>query len=118
MRFALLGQAGAACAVAFGLAACTTTEEPAYYGDPVVGLEVAQSLCASCHAVDRDGASPNPGAPPLRSVLATYQPDRLVKDLEASVSINHRRMPTFYFGEHHAADLVAYLETIQPPPIR
>jgi cytochrome c len=118
LRSAMPRYVVAAGALASGLAGCTTAPEPAYHGDPVVGLEVAQSLCASCHAIGRQGASPNPRAPPLRSVLAHYQPDRLVRDLEASVRISHLRMPTFYFGEHHAADVVAYLETIQQQPVR
>lgn len=116
MRLSMVFWGGAASAAALGFAACTSAPQPAYYGDAVVGEEVAQSLCASCHSITKVGASPNPGAPPLRYVLANYHPDRLVKDLEESVSINHLRMPTFYFGEHHAADVVAYLKTIQEPP--
>jgi hypothetical protein len=85
-------------AAAAVLAACTTTEEPAYVGDAETGKEVAQSLCAS-----------------FRHVLANYHPERLAKDLDRAVSISHLRMPTFYFGEHHAADVVAYLKTIQQP---
>jgi mono/diheme cytochrome c family protein len=102
-------------AAAAVLAACTTTEEPAYVGDAETGKEVAQSLCASCHAIGPADASPNAGAPPLRHVLANYHPERLAKDLDRAVSISHLRMPTFYFGEHHAADVVAYLKTIQQP---
>lgn len=98
------------------LAACATTEEPAYVGDPETGRQVAQNMCASCHAIGADGDGPNAGAPPFRYVLANYDPDRLAKDLDLSVSISHLRMPTFYFGEHHAEDLVAYLKTIQQPP--
>lgn len=97
------------------MTACTTTPAPEYSGDPVAGLDVAQNLCASCHAIGREGASPNAGAPPLRYILSKYDADRLVEDLEESVSISHLRMPTFYFGEHHAADVVAYLQTIQQP---
>jgi mono/diheme cytochrome c family protein len=111
--------AGAGCCViVMALGACAIAPAPAYDGDPVAGREVARSLCASCHSIEAIGASPNPGAPPLRFVLANYNPDRLVDDLENAVSINHLRMPTFYFGDHHPADLVAYLETIQqsPPP--
>jgi hypothetical protein len=48
-------------------------------------------------------------------VLAGYRPDRLAEDLRNSVSISHLRMPTFYFGERHADDVVAYLKTIQQP---
>jgi mono/diheme cytochrome c family protein len=84
----------------------------------VAGHEVARGLCSSCHSIEAIGASPNPGAPPLRYVLASYNPERLAEDLENAVSISHLRMPTFYFGEHHAVDVVAYLKTIQqtPPP--
>jgi mono/diheme cytochrome c family protein len=84
-------------------------------GDPVEGRKVAENLCSSCHSIEAIGASPNPLAPPLRHVLATYRPDWLADDLRNSVSISHRRMPTFYFGEHHADDIVAYLKTIQRP---
>ena len=100
------------------LAACVATPAPAYDGDPVAGHDVARNLCSSCHSIEATGASQNPGAPPLRYVLAVYNPERLVEDLDNAVSISHLRMPTFYFGEHHPADLVAYLKTIQqaPPP--
>ena len=109
-RFVLLGAAAA-------LAACATAEEqPTYAGDPETGREVAQNLCASCHAIDVTGVSANPGAPPFRDVLAKYDAKRLERDLDQAVSISHLQMPTFYFGEHHAADLVAYLKTIQAQP--
>jgi cytochrome c len=97
------------------LGACATSEEPVYTGDPVVGLDVAQRLCASCHAIGVDGASQNPGAPPFRFILAHNDSVLLAKQLDEAVSISHLRMPTFYFGEHHAADLVAYIKTIQRP---
>ena len=96
-------------------AACATSEEEPYAGDPVEGREVAQNLCASCHSIEPTGASPNPGAPPLRHVLETYRPDWLADDLRNAVSISHLRMPTFYFGERHADDVVAYIKTIQRP---
>jgi len=109
---------GAAAIPALVLAACVGAPAPAYDGDPVAGHEVARGLCSSCHSIEAIGASPNPGAPPLRYVLASYNPERLAEDLENAVSISHLRMPTFYFGEHHAVDVVAYLKTIQqtPPP--
>jgi mono/diheme cytochrome c family protein len=116
MRSSAAAMMAAAAASFLVLAACVATPEPAYVGDPVQGHEAARSLCASCHAIEAVGASPNPGAPPLRCVLASYQPDRLVEDLEKAVSISHLRMPTFYFGDHHPADLVAYPKTIQQEP--
>ncbi len=105
-------------AASLALAACSTAPETAYAGDPGVGHTVAQEFCSSCHAIETEGASPHPGAPPLRHVLSGYDPDRLVKDLDNAVSISHLRMPTFYFGDHHPEDLVAYLKLIQQPPPR
>lgn len=104
----------ALCA-AMSVAACATSEEQAYAGDPIEGKEVARDLCASCHSIESTGASPNPGAPPLRYVLENYRPDWLADDLRNAVTISHLRMPTFYFGERHADDVVAYIKTIQRP---
>jgi cytochrome c len=98
------------------LAACASQPSPAYSGDPVEGQKVARDLCSSCHAIAASGDSPNPAAPPLRHVLASYDPARLAEDLNNAVQISHRQMPQFYFGEHHADDVVAYIKTIQTPP--
>lgn len=98
------------------LGACSSVEEPAYVGDPQVGRDVAERLCSSCHAIGVAGESPNPAAMPFRQILADRDAAQLAKDLDEAVSISHLRMPTFYFGEHHAADLVAYIQTIQQPP--
>lgn len=97
------------------VSACVTDEQADYAGDPIEGRAVTQSLCGSCHSIEIIGSSPNPAAPPLRYVLANYRPDWLADDLRNSVSLSHLRMPTFYFGEHHADDVVAYLKTIQRP---
>lgn len=115
MTGALTGLRRGIALASFALAACATGPEPTYVGDPVVGGEVAQNLCSSCHSIGRAGPSPNPGAPPLRFVVTDYGAERLARDLNNYVSISHLKMPTFYFGEHHADDLVAYLTTIQVP---
>ena len=97
--------------------ACATEPQPAWKtGDPKVGEKVAQDLCSSCHSIGATGESPNVSAPPLRTVLGNYRPDWLAEDLHNSVAISHRNMPTFYFGEDHEYDLVAYLLTIQERP--
>jgi hypothetical protein len=85
-------------------------------GDPEVGHQVAQDLCADCHAVERTGDSRNSAAPPLRTVLATYPPEWLATDLNTGQAIAFRRMPVFHFGEGHEYDLVAYLISIQETP--
>jgi len=108
--------AGGVIVVALATAACSSTAEATYVGDPIVGRQVAQDLCSSCHSIETIGASPNPGAPPLRYVLAGYEPERLARDFDDAVSISHLKMPTFYFDREHPYDLVAYLKTIQQTP--
>lgn len=95
-------------------AACqTTSPQPARPGNPVEGKQVSQALCGSCHAIEAGKASPNPAAPPFTAVLDRYGPRILAKDLENSVAISHLKMPTFYLGEGHGADIVAYLESLK-----
>jgi len=36
------------------------------------GLAIVQTSCASCHAIGVSGNSPREDAPPLRTVLASY----------------------------------------------
>lgn len=103
----------AAILTALALGACAGSPDAAPPGDPVEGRKVAGELCASCHSVEAAGESPNPVAPPLRIVLASYDPERLAEDLENAVAIRHLEMPRFYFGGNHARDVVAYIETIQ-----
>ncbi|MFT3724830.1 MAG: c-type cytochrome [Hyphomonadaceae bacterium] len=99
------------------LAACAAEPKPKWMsGDPRIGKQVAEDLCASCHAVGATGESINPAAPPLRTVLTNYRPDWLADDLHNAVEISHLKMPTFHFGDGHEYDLIAYLLTIQEKP--
>ncbi|MEZ5936915.1 MAG: cytochrome c [Hyphomonadaceae bacterium] len=82
-------------------------------GDPAVGQQVAESLCASCHALGDSETSPNSAAPAFRHVLEGYRPEALAADLKQAATISHRNMPTFYMEDSHVDDLVAYLLTIQ-----
>lgn len=102
--------------ICLALGGCATRTSPAPVGDPVEGQKVASDLCSSCHSIGAMGESPNHKAPPLRTVLSAYPEDKLVRDLTDAVHISHLKMPQFFFGETHAADLVAYLKTIQTQP--
>ena len=103
--------------VALVVSACST-EPPAAWqlGDPGIGHQVAQDLCADCHAIERTGDSRNPGAPPFRTILESYPPEWLATDLHNGRAIGFRKMPVFHFGEGHEYDLVAYLLSIQETP--
>lgn len=106
---------GVALAASLTIGACVTAIEPttAHAGDPANGRALAQNLCAGCHAIDAGSASPNADAPPLRTVLAGYPPDRLAADLDSARHIAFLQMPQFHLGEHGGADLVAYIQSIE-----
>ena len=99
------------------LLACSTQPLAAWQmGDPATGHQVAQDLCADCHAVERIGDSRNPNAPAFRTILKDYPPEWLATDLRDGRALAFRQMPVFHFGEGHEYDLVAYLLSIQDAP--
>jgi len=76
------------------------------------GREIALSECSSCHAVAEAGASPNPDAPPFRTVLSRYNADVLEEELIAGIRVTHP-MPEFQFNPQGVDALIAYLRSIQ-----
>lgn len=76
------------------------------------GRAIAERNCASCHAIDRKSASPRPGAPPLRDVLALYEADNLAYRFIEGMRVGHDDMPHFDFDVRAANSLIAYIGTI------
>jgi mono/diheme cytochrome c family protein len=83
--------------------------------DIAQGRRIAQRACASCHAVDRTSASPIPGAPPLREVLALYEADNLAYRFIEGMRVGHDDMPLFDMDVRTADMLIAYIGTISGP---
>jgi len=89
------------------------------YDDPAMienGREIAEMQCAFCHAVGAEGDSPRTDAPPLRTVLADYDPDALADDFREGIHVGHRDMPDFDFGPIGTDSVLAYLISIQVEP--
>ncbi|MFC3068361.1 c-type cytochrome [Phenylobacterium soli] len=79
------------------------------------GAEVAQR-CAACHAVGREGASPNNGAPPFRKLTARYNPIGLEKALKRIGRFGHFEMRPQQMSDADMADLAAYIASLEAPP--
>jgi mono/diheme cytochrome c family protein len=78
------------------------------------GQEIAQSRCASCHAIGSNTKSPLAGAPPLREVLAGYEDDEvLAYRFIEGMRVGHNEMPLFNFDVRSADALIAYLRSIR-----
>lgn len=78
------------------------------------GLQLAQQKCSGCHAVGPDGASANPGAPPLRSLYRRYPIDALRPAFTRGMEVGHRDMPRFTLSPAEVDRLLAYLGTLDP----
>lgn len=77
------------------------------------GRRLAETLCASCHAIGPRGDSQAPGAPRFRD-LANLEPGRSVDEVFAKgVLTMHPGMPSWGLTDRDQADLLAYLRTLQ-----
>jgi cytochrome c len=81
------------------------------------GRDIAEAQCARCHAVGVYGDSPNPIAPPFRTILSRYSADVLEEELIAGIQVAHP-MPDFQFNPQGTDALIAYLRSIQEGPAR
>jgi mono/diheme cytochrome c family protein len=93
------------------------------------GRLLAQRYCATCHAIDRQGRSPNAAAPPFRDLHARYRVDDLAEALAEGILVGHPAMPEMRFPPDDVRAILAYIKSIQgreqatldagaPPPAR
>ena len=78
------------------------------------GRAIAATNCGGCHSVDRTGASPNPKAPPFRTLGQSYPDEDLEESLAEGIVTGHRKMPQFQFSSADVQDLIAFLKDLQP----
>lgn len=78
------------------------------------GHEVAERQCASCHAIDLTGESPDPLAPPLRDLFKRYPVYALDEMLRKGLEVGHRRMPRFVLPSEDIGPLLDYLRDLDP----
>jgi mono/diheme cytochrome c family protein len=91
--------------------AAITLSATAYGQDAGVGLRIAESECAGCHAVGKEGRSPLPAAPPFREFGRRWSIDQGA--VGERISVAHGDMPEFIFEPDEIADLVEYLLSVQ-----
>lgn len=78
------------------------------------GEALVKANCAECHAVERRGDSPNPKAPPFRTLGQRYKLDDLQEALAEGIVVGHggADMPHFVFEPPEIDDIIAYLKRI------
>lgn len=77
------------------------------------GQQITETQCLVCHSLDGSKASPRSDAPPLSTVLATYNPNSLADDFREHIHVGHPDMPDFDFNVKQTEGLLAYLTSIQ-----
>ncbi len=80
-----------------------------------VGRTLAETHCATCHAIGKIGQSPNPKAPRFTTLAQRYPLENLAEALSEGILVGHGPMPEFQFEPDQVDGLIAYLKSIQSP---
>jgi mono/diheme cytochrome c family protein len=76
------------------------------------GRELAQRVCAECHAVLREQArSPNEAAPSFAFIAGI--PGMTAIALNVALTTSHRAMPNIMLEADERADIVAYILSLK-----
>ncbi|HAY05990.1 MAG TPA: cytochrome c [Hyphomonas sp.] len=112
---------------ALTLFACSKTSEPPVaeappVAEPVVteqdemigrGEAIAETACASCHAIGAETESPHPYAPPFSLLDQVVDLGTLKQTFTEGINTDHPDMPNWQFDQIDIDGLVAYLESVQ-----
>ncbi len=80
------------------------------------GRVLVKENCSRCHAVGLEGVSPNPEAPPFRTLSSKYPVEDLAESLAEGIVSGHPEMPIFVFSPHDVDAIIDYLQSIQAKP--
>jgi mono/diheme cytochrome c family protein len=69
--------------------------------------------CGKCHATDKVSESPLKIAPPFRELHLRYPVESLQEALVEGIKTGHANMPEFRLDSGQAADVIAYLKTLE-----
>ena len=91
-------------------------------GDAAEGASLTQQghalvikMCASCHAIGKDDASPHAAAPAFRNLDLRTDLDTFATRLRRGLMSGHQDMPTFRFSRDDATAISAYVRSVQGP---
>lgn len=122
------GAALPALLAALMLFACSKATEPApadaavAAAEPVIteqdemigrGEAIAETACASCHAIGAETESPHPYAPPFSLLDQVVDLGTLKQTFTEGINTDHPDMPNWQFDEIDIDALVAYLKSVQ-----
>ena len=77
------------------------------------GQAMAERLCARCHAVGKEGASPLKEAPAFRTFAQKWPIESLAEAFAEGIVTGHPDMPEFKFEPKQIDALLSYLDSVQ-----
>jgi cytochrome c len=102
-------------ALALSLAIALSGARPALALNPSAdrGRAFVRSHCATCHAVERTGASPWPQAPAFRDLHRRYPVEDLAESFAEGIRTGHPSMPEWKLDPGEINDMIEYLHTLE-----
>jgi cytochrome c len=77
------------------------------------GQTLVRANCSRCHATGKVGLSTLKIAPPFRDLHLRYPVEDLQESLVEGIRSGHDNMPEFRFDVGQAADVIAYLKSLE-----
>lgn len=79
----------------------------------LAGRQIAETLCAGCHAIGADDTSGHVDAPAFRTLSQHYPVRYLEEAFAEGILVGHTDMPEFQFEPDQVEQLIVYLESVQ-----
>jgi tetratricopeptide (TPR) repeat protein len=76
------------------------------------GKDIAERICAFCHAIGPTGHSPNAKAPPFRTLAERHPELSLREPLSRGIAAPHEAMPKFEMTVEEVDSLIAYINSL------
>lgn len=76
------------------------------------GKELAQLLCARCHAIEGPGPGKEEKSPPFSTLVPKLTLEGVADQLLEGLLLGHDPMPKWEFSEQQAVDLLLYIESV------
>lgn len=76
------------------------------------GHDLARLVCSKCHAIGATGASPNPDAPPFRTLLEKLTLEGIEDELAEGIRLGHQPMPQWEFSSQQIYDLGSFIASL------
>jgi mono/diheme cytochrome c family protein len=118
MRNAIFAAAVGGLAWGLSVAGPAAPEALAQTSPVARGEAIAERLCARCHAIRAEGASPMGLAPPFRDLPKRYPVANLAEALAEGIVTGHPAMPRFTFEPREIEALLTYMSSLAPSPER